>query len=532
MEPIKLGKKHIAAVNRRRRVILNYDAIGWLQANIEGDELVQSMFGAADIHNSPVDAMWMNWGENNFALYDSDVIETYGTDEADAPFQHHRYERWRKEGFDIIGLCNEGAKNRDIESFFSYRINGSDSDFVLRIPKFKKEHPEMCLYDEASSQGRASPMYNFVFGQVRNHKLLILDEAFTLWDFDGVEIDFARACPCLPSGNAWTQRWALTTFMRDLRVMLQKAAAKRGHPILISARVPETLAGCHFDGLDVREWIASGLVDILTLGCRTFEVEYLAFQKIAAEYPVKLYPCIDDVHATDGYQSPPIEVFRGVVDNFMAQGFEGLQTFNFQNPEPSTPTHTSGTDLWTITQWALHKAFYEEIGSGAIATRKKTWVIQRRFGGRRDFSLGYPGKPIGFRPWEWKTPRNRYCNTNVEAQLPAILPADRDHDLFLHLYVGTVPETANLCVLMSSGESTIEVRINNVLVPGEQKGVAFVCDDIDDDVLAQGDNLIGLSLVETDPDVGFSLPEPDRGIWVEKVELREHREPEPWEPKE
>ncbi len=530
MKPIALSKKHIAAVNHQRRVILNYDMIAWMAPRLEGDELVQSMFGAADIRHSPVDAMWMNWGEGNFSIYESKVIETYGTDADDEPEAHHRYERWRKDGFDIIGLCNEEARRRNIESFFSYRINGSDSDHILRIPKFKREHPEMCLYDEASSQGRASPMYNFAFAEVRAHKLAILGEVFDLWDLDGVEIDFARACPVLPPGKAWEMRDSLTAFMRDLRVILQEKAAKRGHPILISARVPETLVGCHYDGLDVETWIESGLVDILTLGCRTFEVEHLEFKDIADAWGVKLYPCMDDIHAIEGYNSPPIEVFRGVVDNWMAQGFEGLQTFNFQNAEPHVLTITSGTDKWLAGQWALHKLFYEEIGSGAIATGKKTWVIQRRLGGRRDFRPGYPGEPIRFRPWEWKTPRHRYCNSNIEAQLPALLPADRDQDLFLHLYVGTVPENANLCVLLSGAESNIEVRINNVLVSGEQKGLAFVCDDIDDDALAQGDNLIGISLVETDPDVGFSLPEPARGIWVEKVELREYREAMPWEP--
>ena len=520
MKTIELSKEHRAAVNRRRRVILNYDMIAWMAPNIEGTELVQSMFGAADIHDSPVDAMWMNWGENNFSIYDSKVIETYGTGD-DEPEAHRRYQRWRKDGFDMVGLCNEGAKARGIESFFNCRINGSDSDHILRIPKFKKEHPEMCLYDEKSSAGLSSPMYNFAFPEVQAHKIAILAEALDLWDLDGIEIDFARHCPCLPPGQAWEMRDCLSVFMVDLRVMVQRKAAKRGHPILISARVPETLAGCHYDGLDVRTWIEDGLVDILTLGCRTFEVEYLAFRKIAEGYPVKLYPCMDDVHATEGYASPPIEVWRGVVDNWMAQGFEGLQTFNMQNAEPHVLTITNATDRWTISQWALHKLFYEEIGSGAIAKGKKTHVIQRRLGGRRDFRGGYPGDPIRFRPWDWKTPRHQYCNSNIEAQLPALMKADRDQDLFLHLYVGTVPDFAHLCVLLSSAESNIEVRVNNILVPGEQNGVTFISTDIDTDVFAQGDNLIGISLAETDPDVGFSLPEADRGIWVEKVELRE-----------
>jgi hypothetical protein len=392
------------------------------------------------------------------------------------------------------------------------------------MPKFKIDHPEMCIWDEGSTLGVTSPMYNFAYAEVREHKLAILEEAFDRWDFDGVEIDFARATPCLPPGQGYWQRGYLTMFMHDLREMLQAKAKKRGHPILISARVPETLAGCHFDGLDVRAWIKLAIVDILTLGCRSFEVEYLAFQNIAKGYPVKLYPCMDEVHATEGYNSPTIEVFRGVADNWKAQGFEGLQTFNFQNAEPNYTNSTWFPEMtnWILTQYALHKTFYEEIGSGAITTRKKTWVIQRRLGGRRDFSKGYPGDPIRFQPWEWKMPRHRYGNTNIEAQLPERIPADKDQDLILHIYIGTVPKNSRLCVLLSGGDSNIEVRINNLYVSGSHEGRTFASDALDGYcVIAQGDNLISISLAETDPDVGFSLPEPDRGIWVEKVELRE-----------
>ncbi len=523
MKPIKLSDQHREAVNRRRRVILNYDMLAFMMPHLEGDELVDSIFATADLKNSPIDAVWMNWGEGNFALYESKIIEEFSAD------NYPRYPEWRKQGFDVIGRCHDAARKRGIESFWSYRINGSDTDGPKRdLPRFKAKHLQMCLYDELSQANLSAPLYDFAYPEVREHKLAIIGEALDLWDFDGIEIDFARACPVLPPGRAWTQREHMTIFMYNLRVMAQKKAAKRGHPILVSARVPETLAGCHFDGLDVRTWARRAYVDILTLGCRSFEVEYLAFQRMVRAYDVKLYPCMDDIHASEGYNSPPIEVFRGVVSNWCAQGFEGIQTFNFQSADPHLTTITRGLDRWIADQWTLHKRFYEEIGSGAIGTGKKTYVIQRRLGGRRDFRAGYPGDPIRFQPWAWATPRTRYCNSNIEAQLPTRLPADKDQDLFLHLYVGTVPEDSVLCVLLSRAES-IKVRINNIPVKGRQISQWFVCEDIDDSELAQGDNLIGISLAETDPDVGFSQPEADPRVWVEKVELREVRELSKWE---
>jgi hypothetical protein len=30
-------------------------------------------------------------------------------------------------------------------------------------------------------------------------------------------------------------------------------------------RVPETIVGCHFDGIDIERWVSEGLVDFLAL---------------------------------------------------------------------------------------------------------------------------------------------------------------------------------------------------------------------------------------------------------------------------
>ena len=171
----------------------------------------------------------------------------------------------------------------------------------------KEAHPDWLIHT-----WNANGYWNFAIEGVHEYKLSILREAAENYDFDGIELDFARVCPVLPPGHQWEYRDRLTEFIRATREMLLEIARKRGRPLLLAARVPENLEGCHFDGIDAETWAQEELLDIFVMGCRSFDVDIAAFRRITAGTNIKLYPCIDDHHASDGYQWPPIEVMRGV----------------------------------------------------------------------------------------------------------------------------------------------------------------------------------------------------------------------------
>ena len=512
---IPLSLDHIAAVNRSRNVILNYDSVAFCMPHLEGEEMIASMLGSSDLRNSPVESIFWNWGEGNFASYPSKVLE---------PATVARFPRWAEEGYDIIQECHDAAKARGLESFFSYRINGGDNDrhehgrHQVDLPRFKEKHPEMLIYDSDSQLGLHTPRYNFAYEEVRDHKLAILAEVFARYDFDGLEIDFQRAPPVLPLRQQWEHRSKLTAFMQSLRKMLQDRAEKIGHPILVAVRIPTTIYGCHSDGIDIERWVRDQLVDILVLGPRSYEHDYRGFLDLARDRNIKVYPCIDEIHSTDGYRNPPLEVFRGVFTNWAHQGFDGFQTFNWQNNDPCLPMG-QGKDLddWLDSQWRLHKRVYEELGSG-IEDLDKTFVIQRRLGGH------FINRKLDAA--KWKTPREGWGCQNVEAQLPAMIPEDADQDLFLHLYVGDTATDygkRTLTILLSDTPDdqiktlgaihlAVQLRINGVLytAPDESDGAVCVWKLDDEDVFAEGDNLIQVAHSQR-----YGRP----NVWVEKVEL-------------
>ena len=540
----QLSAAHIDAINRRRRVIVNFDVIsadGERFATKEIERLVEWKFMFADEPGTYIDSIYWSWGEGHQAPYPSEVLPLY-----DSP----GFKKWADDGINIVQVFLEAAKQRDIESFFSYRINGSDNDLgpVAEIP-MKEAHPDWLIHT-----WNANGYWNFALEDVHEYKLSILREAAENYDFDGIELDFARVCPVLPPGHQWEYRDRLTDFIRATRAMLQDVGCKRGRPLLLAARIPENLEGCHFDGIDPEMWAREELLDIFVMGCRSFDVDVPAFRRIAEGTNIKLYPCIDDHHASDGYQWPGIEVMRGVVANWYQQGADGVQTFNFAHATPEGTDRLLG-QMYLERGWETHRRAYQEIGDPVdLKYKNKIFVAQRRGGGH--------GTIVIPNPEDWSTPRFMYFNTNMFGQLPAPVDNDGKVDTLLTIAVAddvdadadcvdqitlrlllSDPEAENLpddqrlqsVTVATIGhpgtlqntpaakgiEDQIEVRVNNICLGTARIEEGWLVFAVQPKFLAVGDNLVGVRVIGGGRGIPAPMRSPDaqHQILIEKLEV-------------
>ena len=457
----RLSPDHVAAIERERCVVVNFDVFPSMMhlPSIDVEHMKAALFEFIDDPQTRIDSVWWNFTEGNEAYWPSKIL----------PFiEAPPYGEWEETGFDPVQTLLDETRRRGLETFFTYRINGSDNDVAGRVPRLamKEEHPDWLIHTWNKTIGdatgeRLNGYWNFAVQGVRDYKLSILEEVAGQYDYDGMEIDFARVCPVLPPGKQWENRDALTDFMRSVRSMLLRIGERRGRPFLLAARVPENLMGCRMDGLDAETWAREELVDIFTLGCRSFDVDIAAFRRITEGTHIKLYPVLDDHHSTDGYRFPPIEVFRGVMANWLHQGADGLQTFNFAYASSETLEEYGMRDTWT--GWPTHLRFYRELADiDAMRQRSKVFIAQRRGGGHGPFVVPNPE--------DWSTPRWMYFNTNMFAPLPAKLDPDGREDTLLHVYVGEeAPPDAEVTVrLLLSDDSAANLpddeRLQRVLV--------------------------------------------------------------------
>jgi hypothetical protein len=324
-----LDARHLAQVNRQRRIFTQYDpAIDVLHEGGFGSDIgrvMEYVFAYADQPGSQLDAICIDVSNEGVAHYRSKLLPA---------IQHRGLVKWRQEGIDYFDRFTQEGHRRGKEIWWGLRMNeverghqnGLDNTSVTMAEQspVKAAHPDW-LIRSWWWQG----FWNYAVPDVREYRLKLIEEVVQQYDFDGVHLDFLRHTPHLAPGPPWKLRHHLTRFLADVRTMLQKRAAERGRPILLAVRVPDSVAGANNDGLDVETWAQLRLVDVMVLGTRTIDVDVASFKRATTGTPVKLIPSFDSYHATDGYQgTQPIELLRGVFGNYWHQGADSVGMFN------------------------------------------------------------------------------------------------------------------------------------------------------------------------------------------------------------
>ncbi|MBN1346327.1 MAG: family 10 glycosylhydrolase [Phycisphaerae bacterium] len=435
-----LSRQHCDAVNRRRRIVVQYDAHDQLGADF--DQWIAYRFDYVDEPGSQIDSLWWDIGALGYAVYPSKVLE---------PLTHPGLDKWRAQGIDWVERLVAETHRRKLEAFWNHRISevelnpktGQGGAWDGWTHPLKQTHPDWVI-KTWWKQG----LWNLADPGVRRYKLEVLREIAERYPLDGIQVDFARHIPCLPPGRQWELRDGVTELLRMVREMLLEVEKKRGGPFLLAARIPRNLKGCHADGFDIETWARHDLVDILTLGSRTMDVDVEDFRRATAGHNIKLQPCFDDHHTSDAYQYPPIELFRGVFANWWQQGADSVYTFNWSNASPELCKQ-----IGAIPGPESQRQAYHEVGSPeTLRLKNKIFPVDRR----------------GGYPWA-----EGYFNRNDDAQLPVKLavgggPAKlrvRIGDP-LRALAGSIEQvTLRLVLFGASDGDEIEARLNGETLP-------------------------------------------------------------------
>ena len=360
--PVLLPTTHQDAVNRRRRIVVQYD--GHNALGKEWNKWLDYRFRWLDAPDTQIDSIW--WDIQPL------LKGYYPTPPGSIIY------KWPDEKTDIVGALVAETRKRSLEVFWNHRVSevdinagGSGAAWKSGPHPFKKAHPEWTL-----KTWWKHGLWNLAEDGIRRHKVELLRHLARTYSFDGFQLDFARHVPCLPPGKQWEMRDHVTRFVRMVREMTLEEAESLGRPILLAARIPRSPKGCRADGFDIGAWAEQNLVDILTLGSRSIEVDVEGFRDLVGDRNIKLQPCCDDHHAPDGYRCPAIEVYRGTFSNWLRQGADSVITFNWANAAPELCEEMGG-EVATPAQLQA----YREAGSLDTMRRKdKTFVVERRGG--------------------------------------------------------------------------------------------------------------------------------------------------------
>ena len=252
-----------------------------------------------------------------------------------------------------------------------------DMFFKYEVSRFKLDHPHLLLGHgkyvdwERGAGGHPDPksiesftwgMFDFAREEVRQHKYAIIEEFITRWDNDGISLDFDRD-PWLFREEGRAENAALITdLIRRVRELLDDVAQERGRPQYLHVRVLPPIDTCMARGMDVRTWVAEGLVDAITPGCgyMTLSQDLAPWLELVEGRPCWIYP------STNHWK--PLEITRAWAKLMWQRGAHGLYLFNWGHLLYGHDERTPPQGERTGTVWfdEVHPEYYRilhEMGS-------------------------------------------------------------------------------------------------------------------------------------------------------------------------
>ena len=191
---------------------------------------------------------------------------------------------------------------------------------------------------------------DFAHDEVRQLRLDVAAEFCERYDADGFLYDFMR-CPGLFKYKEIEQnRPLLTGLIRDTRTAFDEIAKKRGRPIGLAVRVPNTISGALNLGCDVSAWVAEDLVDIVipsTFFHADLEEDISEWAELTADSPVRINAAIEEGYSAgycNGFPGIPyyqikrpvmlpltVPMINAIASRHWRNGADGLYVFNWRN---------------------------------------------------------------------------------------------------------------------------------------------------------------------------------------------------------
>ena len=228
-------------------------------------------------------------------------------------------------GDNQLAILLKRCRRNQMQFLVCLRMN--DRHGVARTAKFYVENPGLRLEEFPGG-------LDFKHKKVRDGVLAFIREVLELYDIDGIELDYLRWCHMFRTDEAVQNAPLLTEMTRKARAIIDAAARKRGRSkLLLSVRVPQTLAECHRLGFDVKTWIKEGLVDYVCPSdffFSDFNMRVDRFVSLCKGTACRVYPAIHPLVQVNFPENITPANYRALARSYYAAGAAGIATYNYQ----------------------------------------------------------------------------------------------------------------------------------------------------------------------------------------------------------
>ena len=266
----------------------------------------------------------------------------------------NRTEAFLAQGKDPLQMAIDFCRREKREIFLGIRMNdlhdaaSADPNWVT---KWKRDHPD-CLVGKKTNKGNARFTWSAVdYGreEVRAYQLDFMRKFLERYDLDGVEYDFFRHPVLFGSVVNAADEWSaqatpgqldlMSRHMAALRALAEEAGRKRGKPILVAIRVPDSFEYCRCVGIDLERWLTEKSVDLVVGGGYWQTNPWRTTARRVHELGAKFYVSLDETRIGQHAVQVPLGVLPGReglafyaarMAAAMADGADGVYFFNCQ----------------------------------------------------------------------------------------------------------------------------------------------------------------------------------------------------------
>jgi hypothetical protein len=346
MSPAELKQQRKEAAHRKRRIIMNNDGND-ARTPPEEPRTVENFLSkrTTALAGTEVDSIFYCTGV--FNLYHHHSTESEPRKHGDQRVVDWAWELGEKGPDSLTTMVDFGHKHK-MEVFWSMRMNDThDSADDALLCQWKREHPEYLLGKKENksqlvSGGKRWSAVNYEIPECREKVFNILRDVATRYDVDGLELDFFRHPiyfkeQALGQPVTQEQRDLMTELVRRIRTMADEVAAKRGRPMLIAVRVPDSVEYSSEIGLDLVKWMQEDLIDLMSVSCYFQLNPWKTSVDLGHKYDVPVYPSLSEPRFRKSPESEKIrkttECYRGRAIDAWNAGADGIYMFNYFNPK-------------------------------------------------------------------------------------------------------------------------------------------------------------------------------------------------------
>jgi len=290
-----------------------------------------------EILGTDVDLLSYGLASGQTFLHDTKVGLRWGEQ---MPSHNHGVMWWRAyenarqaiaAGNDPLRVVVDRAHEKGKRIMCSLRMNDASSDQdgnYYMFGRLKREHPEVMIGAAAAGDHPyAATCANFELEAVQAERLALIEEVCDCYGADGLEMD-PYVNVFFPPAKARELAPVMTAFVGKVRALLDRIGAQRGEQLILAARVHPVEEANLDVGVDVRQWLAEGLVNLL--------VPVMPGAQLDAQMPIDwlveaahaadawVYPAVSGVPNDDRHHLPSLEMLRAAATQLHAQGVDGL----------------------------------------------------------------------------------------------------------------------------------------------------------------------------------------------------------------